>query len=45
MPKRLISALVRLAYAAILVKVVVFKGLPHKHPPAPPPGQTRRWTE
>jgi glycopeptide antibiotics resistance protein len=47
MQKRLISALVLMAYAAILVKVVVFKGLPHKHPPAPPPVPTRhviiRW--
>jgi glycopeptide antibiotics resistance protein len=42
MQKRLISTLVLMAYSAILVKVVVFKGLTHKAPPSPPPGQTRQ---
>jgi glycopeptide antibiotics resistance protein len=44
MQKRLISALVLVTYVVILVNVVVFKSLPHRDTPAPPPVQTRHVT-
>lgn len=42
MQRRLVPALILVAYGVMLIKVVVFKSLTHRAPPALPPGvQTR----